>query len=152
MQVIFCRRPVDAQICYFDGSLTFSNRGNVVSLERDSDKNSFRIEIGTIGLPARGRDDTVFAEMANWDVPSNGHPTADFEFAHRDATQPPIKLQVVLDQRCCGSLFYGPVRVPPEAATGNARVTVSFPAWKEGNVAPATFEVRIKEASEKPST
>ncbi|HEY8747850.1 MAG TPA: hypothetical protein VIM11_07740 [Tepidisphaeraceae bacterium] len=150
MQVIFSRRIADAQICHFDGPLTFSTSG-IVLLDRDSDANSFRVEIGTFGLPARGRDDPVFAELANWDVPANVHPKADFEFAHKDATQPPIKLQVVLDQRCCGSLFYGPVRVPPEAATGNAKVTVSFPAWKQGNVAPATFEVRIRDATEKSS-
>jgi hypothetical protein len=24
-------------------------------------------------------------------------------------------------------------------------VTISFPAWKEGKVAPATFEVQVKE-------
>jgi hypothetical protein len=38
------------------------------------------------------------------------------------------------------------VRVPAEAAKGKAKVTVSFAAWKEGNVSPATFEVPIEEA------
>jgi hypothetical protein len=33
------------------------------------------------------------------------------------------------------------VRVEEEA--GKAKVTVSFDAWKEGKVAPATFEVPI---------
>jgi hypothetical protein len=39
------------------------------------------------------------------------------------------------------------VRVPAEAGKGKAKVTVSFPAWKEGKVVPATFEVRIEEAA-----
>jgi hypothetical protein len=39
------------------------------------------------------------------------------------------------------------VRVPAEAASGKAKVTVSFPAWKEGNVTPATFEVPVEEAT-----
>jgi hypothetical protein len=39
------------------------------------------------------------------------------------------------------------VRVPDEAGSGNAKVTVSFPGWKEGKVAPATFELPIAEAA-----
>jgi hypothetical protein len=38
------------------------------------------------------------------------------------------------------------VRVPEEAGTGKARVTLSFPDWKEGQVAPATFELPIADA------
>jgi hypothetical protein len=38
------------------------------------------------------------------------------------------------------------VRAPDEAAKGKAKVTLSFPAWKEGKVAPATFEIPIEEA------
>jgi hypothetical protein len=35
------------------------------------------------------------------------------------------------------------VRVPEEAGKGKAKVTLSFAAWKEGKVAPGTFEVPI---------
>jgi hypothetical protein len=35
------------------------------------------------------------------------------------------------------------VRVPSEAGKGKAKVTLSFPDWKDGNVTPATYEVRI---------
>ncbi|HJT75746.1 MAG TPA: hypothetical protein VJ739_00955 [Gemmataceae bacterium] len=37
------------------------------------------------------------------------------------------------------------MRVPEEAGKGKAKVTVSFDAWKEGHVAPATFEVPLAE-------
>jgi hypothetical protein len=37
------------------------------------------------------------------------------------------------------------VRVPDEAGTGKARLTLSFPDWKEGKVTPATFDVHIEE-------
>jgi hypothetical protein len=41
-------------------------------------------------------------------------------------------------------VFSGPVRVPDEAVSGGkAKITVSFPDWTEGKVAPATFEVPI---------
>jgi hypothetical protein len=41
------------------------------------------------------------------------------------------------------------VRVPAEAGKGKAKVIVSFPNWKEGKVAPKTFEVPIVAAEEK---
>jgi hypothetical protein len=38
------------------------------------------------------------------------------------------------------------VRVPEEAGLGTAKITMSFPEWKEGQVAPATVEMRVVEA------
>jgi hypothetical protein len=35
------------------------------------------------------------------------------------------------------------VWAPEGAADGKAKVTLSFPAWKAGNVAPATFTVSV---------
>jgi len=35
------------------------------------------------------------------------------------------------------------VRVPDGAVNGMAKVTLSFPDWKEGKVAPATFEIPV---------
>jgi hypothetical protein len=40
--------------------------------------------------------------------------------------------------------LYGPVRVPDDAATGKAKVTLSFEEWKEGKVAPLTVEREVK--------
>jgi hypothetical protein len=40
-------------------------------------------------------------------------------------------------------LFHGPVRVPAEATLGKAKVTFSFDAWKEGHVAPSTWEYTV---------
>jgi hypothetical protein len=37
------------------------------------------------------------------------------------------------------------VRVPDEAVSGKAKITISFPEWKKDHVAPATFEVPIIE-------
>jgi hypothetical protein len=39
------------------------------------------------------------------------------------------------------------VSVPKEAASTRAKVTVSFAAWKEAHIAPATFEVPIEDVS-----
>jgi hypothetical protein len=35
------------------------------------------------------------------------------------------------------------VRVPEQAGNGKAKVTLSFPDWKEGKVIPATVEIPI---------
>lgn len=39
------------------------------------------------------------------------------------------------------------MRVPANAGKGNAKVTVAFPAWKEGQVVPATFSVSVTDAA-----
>jgi hypothetical protein len=38
------------------------------------------------------------------------------------------------------------VRVPEAVGLGMAKVTLSFPAWKEGNVAAATFVLPVVDA------
>jgi hypothetical protein len=35
------------------------------------------------------------------------------------------------------------VRVPENAATGAAKAKLSFPTWKDGDVAPTTFDVQV---------
>jgi hypothetical protein len=40
------------------------------------------------------------------------------------------------------------VRVPDEAGNGKAKVTFSFAAWQEGNVASMTIDVPITEPQE----
>jgi hypothetical protein len=35
------------------------------------------------------------------------------------------------------------VRVPAEAGIGKAKVTVSFPEWKEEKVEPITYEIEV---------
>jgi hypothetical protein len=44
-------------------------------------------------------------------------------------------------------MFHSPVRVPDEAVVGKAKITVSFDAWKEGHVAPGTFELPVVKPS-----
>jgi hypothetical protein len=39
------------------------------------------------------------------------------------------------------------VSVPDEAASGKAKVTLSFPDWKEAKIAPATFEITVVDVS-----
>jgi hypothetical protein len=41
------------------------------------------------------------------------------------------------------------VRVPEAAGKGKAKVTLSFPDWKDGRVGAATFAIPIAETVEK---
>jgi hypothetical protein len=43
------------------------------------------------------------------------------------------------------------VRVEKEAGKGKAKVKLSFDAWKEGKVAPTTFEVPVVDEEKKAS-
>jgi len=40
------------------------------------------------------------------------------------------------------------VRVPDAAGKGAAKVTLSFPDWKEGKVIPATFKIPTRESNQ----
>ena len=42
------------------------------------------------------------------------------------------------------------MRVPDDAGSGAARVTLSYPKWKGRPVAPATFTIPIKDAAPAP--
>jgi hypothetical protein len=52
----------------------------------------------------------------------------------------------LIDGRRKPAAYFGSVGVPSEAGNGKAKLTLSFPDWREGKVAPATFEVPITDA------
>jgi hypothetical protein len=103
------------------------------------------VEIGSAGV-GFGTFNTITANIP----PKDLHPVARIELPHRDAGKPPIVLTAELSQRCCGTLFRSPVDVPEDAAIGKAKVTLSFPAWSAGKVAPATQEVAVADGKGNP--
>ena len=42
--------------------------------------------------------------------------------------------------------LHGPVRAPESAGSGDARLTLSFDAWKDGHVAASTHTITVKPA------
>lgn len=76
------------------------------------------------------------------------HPVADIEFPNQDAAKAPIKITLELKDRFSGYQFLGMMRVPHEAGVGKARVTLSFPAWRDGAVIPIIMEVPVVDAGE----
>jgi hypothetical protein len=169
----FADRPEDAPIIHFNGPLDFrvSMESGVWFVPISYDENSpdrrrwydehppqpemrklirgessaIYVQLGTRGL-GRG----TFAALSAGAVPDDLHPTAIIEFAHKDPKEPPIRLRCVLKHRCCGTLFHDTVRVPDEAAIGQAKVTLSFSGWPAGMVEAATDEVSVADSSDSP--
>ena len=44
-------------------------------------------------------------------------------------------------------MIYGPCRVPLRSGLGKAKITLSYPGWKEGTVLPATIELPVEPLS-----
>ena len=44
-------------------------------------------------------------------------------------------------------MIYGPCRVPLRSGLGKAKITLSYPGWKEGCVLPATIELPVEPLS-----
>jgi hypothetical protein len=96
--VILCPRPEHAQISHLKGPLTFQLR-SVKELEHGAES-EFDVRIGTPGLPTRNSPYPVFSPLSTTEVPSSVHPVARFKFPNQTPGKSPIKLEVVLDQRC----------------------------------------------------
>jgi hypothetical protein len=79
-------------------------------------------------------------------------PTIDVEFPGENPKASTIKRHYVLDEFCCGSLFYAKIKVPPEACLGKAKATFAFDAWQEGKVKPTTVELPVVAAEQAKET
>jgi hypothetical protein len=64
------------------------------------EKMPLRAEIGTAGMGV-GTFNVITCDR----VPADVHPLAEVTFSNRDPKKPPIKVEVSLNKRCCGSLF-----------------------------------------------
>lgn len=151
--ITFTRRPADAQISHLGGPLTVRLRfPDSQTFRHGSRPAVLQVVIGTPGVPAQGNRVPVFAPVLTTEVPADVHPQAEIEFPGLRSTDKPIRVTVALDRRCCGDNFHAPVSVPLDAGTGKAKVTVSFPDWKEGLIAPVTFEVSVEKQTESTRT
>lgn len=133
----FARTPAEAPIVHFGGALSMRvfDPKQVLRGQRVA----FRCLIRTPGL-GEGAE----ASISHYGLPEYAYPTLRMELpAPAGGTAPPPQT-TELKTRCCGSLFLGSVRVPPNASPGTARIALAFPAWKEGNVQPSQDTVEVK--------
>jgi hypothetical protein len=139
-QLVFANRPQDAPVVHFGGPLTLDiEPREKFSRGGDSEKVSFRL--GTLGLGPG-----TFALMGLALVPEDVHPVAEVRFPPGKPGEKEVTRKYVLERDTPNARFSCPALVPDEAGTGMAKVTVSFPDWKEGRVRTATFEVPVVDA------
>jgi hypothetical protein len=134
--LLFADRPQDAPILHFNGP---------VQMRLQSDRALVRGEasflIADMGTPGLGNGSFVLRDPGLFR--GHVHPIAEIEFPARQPGGVPIKQRVALDQCGCGSQFRGLVHVPKDVGLGQAKVTVSFTAWKEGKVATTREEILV---------
>jgi len=158
----FADRPEDAPIIHFNGPLTFRVAMETGILhvpinydekqdpkwydehppkyeERSLVRGDSRILVVQIGTPGLGRG--TFAAISAGRPPADAHPIAELELPLAGGKTD--RLTVALDSRCCGTLFRGSAALPRGVVVGMAKVNLSFSAWKDGQVAPATGKVVV---------
>jgi hypothetical protein len=160
----FADSPAKAPVVWFDGALTlrlapsgllhmpvdYTGKEPPPSWQEEfplvrGKTMPLRSEIGSAGV-GLGTFNTVAVNIP----PNDVHPIAKVVFAHTDPKRPPIEVTADLNKRCCGTLFQGSVPVPADAALGKAKVTLSFPGWRGGNVGDAVAELRVSDKDTRP--
>lgn len=132
----FATSASSAPIVHFGGPLTLGF-DKPYRLSRH-DKTELYLRLGTSGLGPG-----TFAARSTQGVPADVHPLLEIEYPPKSPGEAPLREKFTLDKRCCGGLFQCPVQVGEKVGNGKARVTVSFPAWKQGEVKSSTFELPI---------
>jgi len=93
--VIFSKKPQDAPILRFDGSMTMRFALGMIHAFSLTEEFLLQTEVGSIGS---GPDSFVF--MRNDTFPKDLHPVAEIEWPNREAGKAAIKQSVTLDHRC----------------------------------------------------
>jgi hypothetical protein len=73
-------------------------------------------------------------------------PVVEVEFPPAVAGGEPVKAKYSLNGFRCGAAFRENLPVPEGAATGKAKVRLSFDAWNEGKVSPTTIDLPVRAA------
>jgi hypothetical protein len=99
--VLFARTPEQAQVCHFDGALTFGLKmGDQQRLRRGRDGEDLSLYIGTPGRPVPKSPMQVFSPLLCEEVPAGVHPVVDIEFPGKKPGDKAVRLRVPLRQRC----------------------------------------------------
>jgi hypothetical protein len=161
----FADRPEDAPVVHFGGPLQMrlAMEGGALSVPICYDeqvdvkkwyaehppqydvgglvRGESRLLVAQVGTPGLGRG--TFAALSAGIPPAGVHPVAELEIPATDPKGKAVQIKTDLDSRCCATLVRGKVTAPADVALGTARVTLSFPGWKGGAVAPVTGEVQV---------
>jgi RNA polymerase sigma factor (sigma-70 family) len=142
-RLTFSDRPQDAPVVHFGGPLTLDVRGGG-KFRRGEDSEKVSFQLGTPGLGPG-----TFALMSLNLVPEDVRPVVEIRFPAKEGGQKEVTRKYVLERDTPNARFLCPALVPDEAGLGMAKVTMTFPDWKEGRVAPATVAIPVVEAKPK---
>ena len=137
--------PEEAQVTHFGGELQFLRKwGDRQEFLPWPKQTTFDLKIGTPSRPARHCRYNVSAPLTEWEFPRDLHPLATFEFPAPVLGEDPVIKFAELNQRCCGDTVYCTLDVPRDIGKGDVKVTITYPAWTERDVAPTTFELPVR--------
>src|SRR5262249_20615792 len=95
------------------------------------------VQVGTPGL-GKGTFASIPTQQG---FPAQLHPRIDVTMPSKSDPKKTLRRTLTLAERCCGTHFLTQVQVPEDCGLGKARLLLSFPDWKEGNVVPAVVEL-----------
>ncbi|OWK45464.1 WD40 repeat domain-containing protein [Fimbriiglobus ruber] len=150
-RVQYLAGPVD-----LDGVLQFADKlasapvvhfGGPLQVSFCADRPTMRVDRGSefvlaVGTPGSGPGTTAYLSYEDT-IPKAACPVAEITFQPAKAGDPLVKEKIVLTERCCGANFYDRVRTAAGAGPGTADVTLSFPDWREGDVASSTHNLTV---------
>src|SRR5262249_47897862 len=95
--LVFAPRPVEAPIIHIDGPLQMGFECHLPLMKKSAGAYELNVGLGTKGL-GRGS----FAHLKYWNeaVPTGLKPRAVMEFPNKVPGGPPVRVEVVLSQRC----------------------------------------------------
>ena len=99
--VLFSLSCDEAQVCHFDGPVTFGLKmGERQRLKRGEEGSDLALYIGTPGRPARKNPFQVFSPLLCEEVPDEAYPVVDIEFPGKQPRGKPIRVRLPLEERC----------------------------------------------------
>ena len=99
--VLFSRSPEEAQVCHFDGALTFGLKmGEQQRLKRGRAGSDLSLYIGTPGRPARKSTLRTFSPLLCEEVPAGAYPVVAIAFPGKGPGAKTVHLRVPLKERC----------------------------------------------------
>jgi WD40 repeat protein len=133
--LLFADRPAEAPIIHINGPWTLGL--HVMQRLMVGSRSKLQIGIGTQGL---GPGTFAFYFPNFQTIPADAYPVADITFPPKTPGEKPIRQKYTLKP---WGIFSDRIQVPVAAGEGMARIELSFDAWKDGRVGPATVQVPV---------
>jgi hypothetical protein len=97
--LVFSNRPQEAPILHVGGPLAMGFESRFANTFTKKAKGTFELAVG-VGTKGLGKG--AFTHLTYWNdgIPKDARPTAELEFPNKAASGRPIKVKLVLKERC----------------------------------------------------